>query len=234
MQNIKLLFFLAVWKRPEITEICFMGLNRLKGLNRYPIEVLAVISEESMIPLCERYGVKWCFHENDYLGAKKNFGLQEALKMDFDFLIEIGSDDLIKNEYLDCIKFDRDVLVPAELALLNTEDGRSKRLTFRHARFGAGRAISRRAIEAVKGKLWKDDLSRGLDNYSIHILSKNGFFERRISWSSPLVIDLKSKDNIWSFDVFPGIECASDEVMAGLSKEETNAIKALQWQSAKS
>src|SRR5688572_14122986 len=97
----KLLVFLAVWRRPEITEICFMGIKRLQNYSlSFHVAPFAVISEESMIPLCERYGVEWCMHENLPLGAKKNFGLSQLRDKDFDFMMEIGSDDLILGELL--------------------------------------------------------------------------------------------------------------------------------------
>src|SRR5688572_7778218 len=99
--QVKLLIFLAVWKRPEITEICFMGINRLRKSGLFPIEAFAVISEESMIPLCEKYDVQYCFYKNQPLGEKKNYGLSQAMKKDFDYLIEIGSDDLLKTELLE-------------------------------------------------------------------------------------------------------------------------------------
>src|SRR5690348_6599448 len=101
MRITKLLIYLAVWKRPEITELCLVGLNRLKTHPCFDIDILAVISEESMIPLCEKYGVKWVMSENRPLGRKKNNGLQEARKFEFDYLMEIGSDDLVLNELLD-------------------------------------------------------------------------------------------------------------------------------------
>src|SRR6478752_4031551 len=100
MQRHRLLVFLAVWKRPEITEICFMGIDRLRKTGLFPIEAFAVISEESMIPLCEKYNIDYCFYKNEPLGEKKNFGLTEAYKKEWDYLVEIGSDDLLKNEYL--------------------------------------------------------------------------------------------------------------------------------------
>jgi hypothetical protein len=130
MQSIKLLFFLAVWKRPEITEICFMGLNRLKKSGKFEVQFLAVISEESMIPLCEKYGVEWVMHENLPLGRKKNFGLREALKRDFDYLVELGSDDLIKDELLELYRphFEKRVSMigMTSFAFIDSKTGRSK------------------------------------------------------------------------------------------------------------
>ena len=36
-----------------------------------------------------------------YLGAKKNAGLKEAIKIDFDYLLEMNSDDVIFDELLE-------------------------------------------------------------------------------------------------------------------------------------
>ncbi|MDE1971409.1 MAG: hypothetical protein KGI50_07590, partial [Patescibacteria group bacterium] len=65
---------------------------------------LAVISEKSMIPLCKTYGIDFVEHENEPLGKKKNFGLDEAMKREWDYLIELGSDDLILNDIFDLYK----------------------------------------------------------------------------------------------------------------------------------
>lgn len=95
----KIIFFLACWKRPEITELCFMGLQRL--MKRQGVSAFAVISEPEMIPLCKEYGIEYFMHENLPVGTKKNAALNEVLKKDFDYLIELGSDDLIVDDLLD-------------------------------------------------------------------------------------------------------------------------------------
>lgn len=99
----RIIFFLACWKRPEITELCFMGLQRLMEHNPrvFKSSAFAVISETEMIPLCEKYGIEYLMHENIPVGTKKNAGIKEVLKKDFDYLIELGSDDLILDELLD-------------------------------------------------------------------------------------------------------------------------------------
>lgn len=145
----KLLIFLAAWKRPEITEICFMGLNRLRKNSRLPIECFAVISEESMIGLCEKYKIKWTFYKNDPLGEKKNHGLNEAMKLDWDYLIEIGSDDLIKDELIE--KYQKyfgkyEMFGTKDTNIIDSETGRCQRLTS-DTPYGLGRCISRKVIE---------------------------------------------------------------------------------------
>jgi hypothetical protein len=222
----KLLFFLAVWKRPEITEICFMGLNRLKKLGKFPMEFFAVISEESMIPLCEKYGVDWCIHKNHPIGEKKNYGVSQSLKKEWDYMIEIGSDDLLKNEFLDVYSWDAPVLGLNDVILINTVTGACKKLSSKISRYGIGRAISRVAIEKC-GNIWHESLSRGLDNSSCARLAVNGFGEKRISCPEPVAIGLKSDVNIWPYSATFGGKYPLEKALSGLSSEEVNALECL-------
>lgn len=145
----KILVFLAVWKRPEITEICFMGLERLRNNSPLPIEAFAVISEETMIPLCNKYGIKWTMHPNEPVGNKKNHGLTEAMKLDWDYLLEIGSDDLIKDELIELYaplmgKFE--MFGTKDAVIVNSVDGQCRRLRSDTV-YGLGRCISRQVFE---------------------------------------------------------------------------------------
>lgn len=144
-----ILVFLAAWKRPEITEICFMGISRLRKNSRLSIEALVVISEDSMIPLCDKYDIKWTFYKNDPLGEKKNHGLNEAMKLDWDYLIEIGSDDLIKDELIEkYIPFmgKYEMFGTKDSVIIDSATGMCRRLQS-DTPYGLGRCISRKVIE---------------------------------------------------------------------------------------
>lgn len=144
-----ILVFLAAWKRPEITEICFVGLNRLK--RRFPIETLCVVSEEPMVELCKKYGIGWTFYKNDPLGEKKNHGLNEAMKLKWDYLLEIGSDDLIKDELIELYQpyFGKyNLFGTKDAVIINSKDGMCRRLKS-DTTYGLGRCISRKVIEEV-------------------------------------------------------------------------------------
>ena len=149
----RLLVFLAVWKRPEITEICFVGINRLIKNSRLPIEAFAVISEESMIPLCDKYNIRWTFYKNDPLGEKKNHALNEAMKLDWDYLLEIGSDDLVKDELVELYApyFGKwDLFGTKDAVIINSADGMCRRLNS-DTTYGLGRCVSRKALECAYG-----------------------------------------------------------------------------------
>lgn len=214
----KLLLFIPVWQRPEITEICFMGIKRLQKVPMFHVKPFAVISEESMIPLCEKYGVDWCLTENFPLGRKKNLGIQQALKHDFDYLIEIGSDDLLKDEILSLYKWDAPVFGLMDFALVNTETGHCKRLSTNVPKFGSGRAIRRDVLE--KFKLWHDGKNSGLDNDSTRIFAENGIMSRGVKSKEPVAISLKSMVNLWSYKVMRGVKYPIEKALDGLSEQE--------------
>ena len=145
----KILILIPVWKRPLITDICFQGLNRLKS-HRDNIDILVVISEEDYVSRCNRYKIPYTFFKNEPLGEKKNHGLEIALEQDWDYLIELNSDDVIKNELLDIY----DTLTDDYLALRNFCFMDSNTLELRQfeskTAFGIGRRYSRKAVEACK------------------------------------------------------------------------------------
>lgn len=225
----KLLIYTAVWKRPEITEICFMGIKRLQKVHGFEISAFAVISEESMIPLCEKYGVDWCMYDNLPLGRKKNYGVSQALKKDFDYLIEIGSDDLLKNEYLEAIApyFGADLIGIDHCIYINSETGGCRSVVFPKG-FGMGRAMSRKAIEKV-GKIWPDGISQSMDNNSIMTFALQRIGETRVKSLVPLGIDIKSKVNIWPYSAYTGLseKYPIEKAFDGLNSEEVTAIKML-------
>jgi len=217
----KILIYLAVWKRPEITELCFHGIKRLQTHPDFSIQALAVISEPEMIPLCEKYGIAWTMHKNEPLGEKKNAGLQMAKDFEFDYLMEIGSDDLILNELLDDYKkyLGKDFFGISDAAYINSETGECRRLISKST-YGAGRMISRQAIEKANWVLWTDKLNRGLDNNSVFALQRKGFNYYKVSpMDFPGVIDVKSNENLWKFNYFLGVEYDINEVLKRISEE---------------
>ena len=222
----KILIYLAVWKRPEITELCFHGIKRLQTHPDFSIQALAVISEPEMIPLCEKYGIAWTMHKNEPLGEKKNAGLQMAKDFEFDYLMEIGSDDLILNELLDDYKkyLGKDFFGISDAAYINSETGECRRLISKST-YGAGRMISRQAIEKANWVLWTDKLNRGLDNNSVFALQRKGFNYYKVSpMDFPGVIDVKSNENLWKFNYFLGVEYDINEVLKRISEEEKEIL----------
>lgn len=206
----RVVFFLAVWKRPEITELCFMGLQRLM---RHRPEVFkssafAVISEEEMIPLCERYGIEWLLFDNEPVGMKKNAGLSEILKKDFDYLIELGSDDVILNDlldvYLPLMEEGADFFATKSLLMVDAVDGACRRMAFDDICVqGLGRCMSRKMLVSFSGKVHVKSSTAIMSEDSLIAEGGTGFLDPRqveelSAWVSPtgIPVDVHLWDNI--------------------------------------
>jgi hypothetical protein len=228
MPTTKLLVYLAVWKRPHITEICFNGIKRMQTHPDYDIQAVAVISEVEMIPLCEKYGVNWVMADNKPLGRKKNTGLQFCKQFDFDYLMEIGSDDLITNRLLTHYKefLSHGFFGVRDLAYIDSESGECRRLKSKTT-FGAGRIISRSYLDKCGWQLWKDHLNKGLDNNSILKFAHNRIGYKMVpEMDRPGVIDLKSSTNIWKFNRGLGEPYDKNLIFDDLSNVEIEMIEA--------
>lgn len=143
----KILILIPVWRRPEITEICFSGLDRLRR-HRSNVEVLAVISEDEYKGRCNAHNIEWTFFENQPLGKKKNHGLKVALEKDWNYMMELNSDDLIKNDLLDIYdQHEDDYLALGNFCFLDSKTLQLKEVRSKTA-YGIGRRYSRKAVES--------------------------------------------------------------------------------------
>ncbi len=95
----KILAYMAIWKRPEITEKC------IKGLKDLGLEVFAVVSEDWAEDLCKKYKAGFVRAENNPLGKKLNTGLAALMGLKFDYLMTIGSDNFINPALFEAYKY---------------------------------------------------------------------------------------------------------------------------------
>lgn len=200
------LFNTQLWRRPEVTRLCFDSLRKL-GMD---VEIFAVLSETEMIPLCEEYGVKWVYAHNKPLGRKHNIGLDKALELEWDYCINVGSDDIVSPQFIPFIQ----PLIDRRVDFFGLNDiyfyGDHKlyyyRYPGRYTPFGAGRVTSRRMIEKIKGDdrllFWEDDKNKGLDGSSAKIAAKYGFQPEFLEIKEPLIVDIKSNQNIWGIKAY--------------------------------
>lgn len=135
-----------------------MGLQRLMKHERFKSSAFAVISEVEMIPLCEKYGIEYLVYENDPVGMKKNAGLAEVMKKDFDYLIELGSDDLLLNELLDVyepvMRQGIDFFGARKLLMVDGIDGNCRQIEFDgEVAQGLGRGMSKKMLSEFLGNI---------------------------------------------------------------------------------
>ena len=137
--------FMPIWKRPEITEICFKGLKRL--MKSREMRVFCVVSELWAVDLCNKYGFEYLLTNNEPLGLKLNAGLAKVLENDFDYLMTSGSDNLYSDKLFDIYdnyigKYDLFGLDKCHFV----ESGKAKRVDYNLTIIGAGRMIRKKAL----------------------------------------------------------------------------------------
>ena len=137
-----------------------MGLQRLMKYDpdRFQCSAFAVISEEEMIPLCKKYGIDYLMYDNLPVGKKKNAGLDVVIKKDFDYLIELGSDDILCNKLLDyyepLMKSGEDFFATKNIAFIDGVDGQARIWQYDpNLVQGLGRCMSKKLLTTMTGKI---------------------------------------------------------------------------------
>lgn len=214
------LFLIPIWKRPEITEIC------LRNLQYFEQGILAIVSRTDDAELCYRLNVPYCWYPNDYLGAKWNHGLSVAKSKDWDYIVTLGSDDIVKASLFDFYKSEEDILITDKIHFIEMATGKATLTT--RCRVGAGRRISRKVIEACNYKLWTPEKNRSLDMDSNGAIMKAGFpcIEKR---TDPHIVGLKSDVNIWTYQHLEmrGLNVRQEETLIGVPEETQAMIRQL-------
>jgi hypothetical protein len=191
----KNLFLIPIWKRPEITEIC------LRNLIEFDQGILCIVSNDEDQCLCKELGVNHIRYSNEKLGEKWNRGLASARELEWDYLVTLGSDDIVKESlfdfYISCNKMD--MVITDKIHFIDTITGKAT-ITgeISRARIGAGRRISRKVIEACNYKLWSDEKNRSLDQDSNATINRAGFSTAELR-TIPHIVGLKSEVNIWKY-----------------------------------
>lgn len=194
----KTAIIVPVWKRPEITRVCF------ENLAKTGLQVFTAVSEKWALEMSNRYGFKPTTIDNDYLGRKKNALIKKALTYEWDQLMESGSDNLFDLETLDeYLSIEADHYGVDCNYFYHPETGRAKYFKIGGEKriWGAGRVISRKAVEASV-PLWDDKGTIYLDAQANTALRNKGYDFSVVS--TPLFVDIKSEENLHSYDRFEG------------------------------
>lgn len=137
--------FIPVWKRPEITRICFEGLK--KHMKKMEMRVFCVISEFWAVDMCNEFGFEYLLTDNFPLGKKLNKGLAKVIENDFDYLMTSGSDNLYSEKLFEIYK---DYYGKYDLFGLDkcyfVEGKKAKLVDYQLTIIGAGRMIRKKAL----------------------------------------------------------------------------------------
>jgi hypothetical protein len=228
-----ILTYTPVWQRPHIFEICLKGIHRLQNYKpkQFHIQPFFVISESSMIQPLQRYGYPFIFYQNSPLGAKKNAGLHYILKnYKFDYLMEIGSDDLLTNQYLDLVdeymRAGVPQFCPSNVYFIDTRTGKPGFWETEKI-LGLGRTISHAALKKLKGRdLWIPQKQRGMDTCSWRMLQKLKITNTIVPVADEVYgLDLKSSVNINQLDRFAKSTLTASQILTHFPNEAPDILQ---------
>lgn len=152
--KIKILFFIPVWGRVPITKLCYQGLIRFMSYaEKYSdCEVLIVYSEPDHQGLAHQFGFNLVYADNKPIGRKLNIGLEHALKLDWDYLFQLNSDDLLSDRLFDifyqAMRNKEPFASIEKLYMYDSETGKAKHYHYTHTGCGI-RVVSRDWIEGA-------------------------------------------------------------------------------------
>lgn len=215
----KILILVPVWGRPEITKIWSEAVNWFKTGE---IEVLTILSNEDEyftqnLAIILDSGYQYCYYKNDPLGQKLNAGVEFALDFNFDYLMNLGSDDLIHPAILALYKPYMEAKEPFfGLNKVYFYDILKKRLAITVPYvFGAGRMIHRSVLEKIRYKgefLYSNELRRGLDCNSVEKVkfTLNLDYKQVETNGFPYIVDIKSQHGLNDFDMMQRLHEPAD------------------------
>lgn len=219
----KILILLPIWGRENITRICFENLVELQ--KKYNIEVLCVVSEQWAKLTAFEYGFKYVEAPNECLGTKMNIGVKESLKYDYDYLMNLGSDDIITEKYFKEIEhlFESDYpfFGGTKLTFVNSKSKELKTADY-GVMIGAGRCIKKDELLKVLNRTeMYDKIQRGLD---LNSMSKFRCPMIEVENSFDSLYDIKSEINIWKYDNLGGENVNFEKGIEGLTTRQIDQI----------
>lgn len=230
----QILIFFAVHGRKDILELFLLGIRRLEQYSGHDISTYAVCSTISDSELLAFHNINHMVTGNRPLSDKMEKGIKSAMAKPFDYLLTLGSDDLL----------DHNVFPKYYNALMTKQtpffgmkkvgfiDAYSKQSCFMNYApqvktgylMGAGRMLSRKSCDKMlKAPMYGvRQQHKGLDWDSERSLIDRGIKPHCVDVDRPMVVDVKSNKNIWSYEDMSrhGIPCDYANLTYFLSKQE--------------
>jgi hypothetical protein len=214
-------FLTCAYKRPKILECFLNNFQSLKEQLAATIELKLVIAgDQKLDPECyalfQKYsnGATWVHSENLPLGKKWNTALKAIKNIPTDFVMIMGSDDLVdKNLIIKYVAIAKKSGVGyigvRDMYFMNSATGDSTFWPgYRNRRIGepigCARMISKKVFERVAFQAWNNNLNKGLDASLTATLRKISVYPKVLSCKEDniFVIDVKSETNIWGYKNF--------------------------------
>jgi hypothetical protein len=202
---------LPCWGRFDVVQLILKQLEKLNDVEIIPVLSIEDPQYKKLNELFENSTLKThiCTSENHWLGEKHNVGFRKAAKLDIDWIMNLGSDDLLHPDLIELYKKQNlknyDIIGIDSVFFYQYPE---KLIYFKYYNkeqpVGAGRIIRRSFVAEmlkVNKSIYRKDLCAALDNNSFANMIKHDARVLNIETNSdkPYIIDIKTFENIHSF-----------------------------------
>jgi len=199
--------FLTInYKRPQILKLFCASIKRLRadvGIN-FPV---ICVSEAVDAPVCSEYEIGHIVHPNNPSSEKWNVGCDYLRQLAVEYVVIIGSDDIMSTQCLRNImsemENDVDVIGVKGIFVYDTDGmyrGKLKNITSKHL-LGVGKTINKRVLDAVNWRPWECSVPR---NYGTDALCarKIAPYVKTTAVVDGVIVDCKSQESLNKFTMF--------------------------------
>lgn len=214
-QKFKVAIVSAVWKRPEVFEMFAKGILNLVNNSDVDFEIVIAGSEgDTSKRMVFNYPFYYVEVPNDPLATKVNASVLRAKEFNPDYILCIGSDDIITPELMKCyvsyMVLNIDYIAVSDFYFYDTESdkaaywaGYTEAYRKGHA-CGAGRLISKRLLDLWDWQPWDIRHNKILDT-SIQEKLRNTPHTSKIfslKENNVFALDIKSSTNMTPFQLW--------------------------------
>lgn len=239
----KILLVTAIYGRHDLTRVVLAYYAELK--RGFKMEMLCVGSEgDKSRQLAEAWGWKYIEAPNKPLSQKFNALFKESQHYDYDFMVLVGSDDLITPEVFQyyehsVTKDTRHLLGLKDLYFYSIQLNEAVHFQGYPSppsprTIGAGRVFSRWVMERMNFMPWNDEkVNRGLDSSSTVQMKKRGIDEIAVPMSQTggIAVDLKHPAISLTRYEYLNSHPRADVAILDKAFHCMNAVKALKYPS---
>lgn len=230
----------CMWQRPAVFEVYARGIRRLRRSSKHEIVAIMCGSEgEVSESLARKHGFPYIEFQNRPLGAKYNARMLFASAFDPDYVLMLGSDDIISTDLLKAYEKEMekgtDFMGILDLYIYNVA---TKQTTYCQGytnervgeTVGVGRCLSRNLLQQLNWQPWIDSRNSSLDGAMMTKLGSLNYSKKtfRLKELDAFAMDIKSGNNISPFRIDKDHVLTNPELMYNyLPKREVSLIYAL-------
>jgi len=180
-------------------------LRSKRGVNiKFPVICVSGIEDK---PICSHYDIEHITYPNSPATYKWNIGMERMRQLDLDYVIILGSDDIVSTDafinIITAMEAGHDLIGFTTIYVYDVDGrtrGQLRRLDGR-SMFGVGKTIHRSILDKVNWQPWEYSAPRNWGMDAIVSRNTNPHVTNRAIVEG-MIVDCKTKENLNKFSMF--------------------------------